>query len=209
MILICMVSVLVFLVVLMVVFKKLREKIKGILLSVKNKFIWNGLIQSLNVAYIEICISCSTQLKMTINGSEYQKPSEKNVGIAMAVFVLSVPLLFAYMIQRNSRFFLLKSSAEKMGNLYTEIDINSLGKARYWVPITFLKRVAFVVIPLFAPAGWVQMQLLLFFYPLYIALYLRLRPHRVASKRRIELINEVLILFSIYNLVLFTPFVLN
>jgi len=102
------------------------------------------------------------------------------MGIAMAVFVLLVPVLFAFKIQKNRKFLLSKAHAEKFGNLYTEIDINPDGLGRFWVPITFLKRIVFVAIPLFAPAGWVQMQLLLFFYPMYIALYLKLRPHRAA-----------------------------
>ena len=34
-------------------------------------------------------------------------------------------------------------------------------------------------------------------------------PHKVPQRRRIEIINEILILIAIYNMVLFTPFVTN
>ena len=90
-----------------------------------------------------------------------------------------------------------------------EINTSPEQLSRYWVPITFLRRIVFVAIPLFVPFGWAQMQLLLFLYPEYIVIYLSLKPHITRDRRRLELFNEVLMLCSIYNLVLFTPFMLN
>ena len=51
--------------------KRFREKIEIKLIQVKKKFMWNGLIQSIDITYIEVCMTVGTQLTMRIKGSEW------------------------------------------------------------------------------------------------------------------------------------------
>jgi len=67
--LVFVVLIIVVMLVLMVILKKLRNKIKAKLIGIKNKTFFNGIIQSLNVAYIDFCISCKNQFGMQLAGS--------------------------------------------------------------------------------------------------------------------------------------------
>jgi len=72
-----------------------RNKVKELLLSIRKKTFWNGIIQYFNVAYIEITISCLTQLVMLVNGSEYQAEADKYACLAMTAVVILIPVTFA------------------------------------------------------------------------------------------------------------------
>ena len=51
--------------------KRFREKIEIKLIQVKKKFMWNGLIQSIDITYIEVCMTVGTQFTLRRKGSEW------------------------------------------------------------------------------------------------------------------------------------------
>jgi len=73
-----------------------------------------------------------------------------------------------------------------------------------------MRRLLFVAIPFMLPKQQgIQAQMLMFWQPIYMALYLHLSPHACAGDRLMHFFNECILLVAIYNLVLFTPYVTN
>ena len=102
------------------------------------------------------------------------------------------------------------STKAKFENLYNEINTDFRGYGVYWIPITLIRRLMFVIIPMLMPLStWLQIQFLLFWHPMFVALYMHLKPHKIQTRRRIEMFNEIMILLCIYNMMLFTPFVID
>jgi hypothetical protein len=48
---------------------KYREKIREQLTELKKRFVWNGVIRSVYIAYAELCMTVATQLIMFTKGS--------------------------------------------------------------------------------------------------------------------------------------------
>ena len=64
----------VFVVLTLLIFKlvqRFRAKIEEKLNDAKKKFMWNGMIQSIDITYIEILLTVGTQFSMYLKGSEF------------------------------------------------------------------------------------------------------------------------------------------
>ena len=55
----------------MQVMRKHKEKIRQKLMGIKNNMLWNGIIQSLNISFLQTCITCASQLAMIFRNSQY------------------------------------------------------------------------------------------------------------------------------------------
>jgi len=68
-------TVLIIIVILMLIAKlllpMLRDKINTKIQAFKKKFLWNGVIRSTNISFIQVCITCGVQLKLLVKGSKY------------------------------------------------------------------------------------------------------------------------------------------
>lgn len=82
--------------------------------------------------------------------------------------------------------------------------------AVHYLPITMFRRLIFVMIPLFASQyEWMQLQIIIFLQSNYVVLYLWMNPHEDKRVFLIHLFNEEMILWCLYHMFLFSPFVNN
>lgn len=111
------------LVIAMFILRKFRDKIKGLLLKIYNKFVFNGMIRSITIMYIKLCMSFGLQLKMWQIGLKTQTDKDKAVAVSMFTAMVSYPLLCSIIL--NYKYFsrLQEENIKKrISNLYQKIS---------------------------------------------------------------------------------------
>ena len=82
--------------------------------------------------------------------------------------------------------------------------------SKYYFPISLIRRLVFVAIPkMLYNFPHLQHQVLIFLCSFYIIFYAGVRPHWDKARTRLEVFNEVMIMFSNYHAVIFSDYCTN
>ena len=75
------------------IFRKFKEKIVAKIRGILDKLIFNGIIRSATIAYIQTCMTSGEQIKLWLKGSEYSKGQERAVASIMMFLMFMIPIL--------------------------------------------------------------------------------------------------------------------
>ena len=110
--------VLILLFILAKVLKSKKEMIMEKLKKVKEDMVWNGIIKSINIAYLSICLSISISYKDT---DPSKKLSILVLGIIFSVIMiiglLALPTFVSYFSLKNSELFVEKQKEDADSNV--------------------------------------------------------------------------------------------
>jgi len=84
--------------IIMVIFKRsarLRASADRLLKQLRRKFQYNGLINSMNIAYMEALLTAATQLRLWLISSEFQEDGDKYSAAALGLVLLAAPVASA------------------------------------------------------------------------------------------------------------------
>ena len=187
--------------------KRLKAIGTKLLRKIIKKFLFNGMIRSITIAYIKLCISFGSQVKEVLRQNKEQTTSDKVIGISMFVVMFGYPFISLYaVIFFESKLDTIKVRA-RISNFYQQIDLNHGRWSLAFYTIFLIRRIVFVAIPTFIYFWpWLQLQTLLFMTSMYIVYYGGTRPHLGRQRVRLEVFNEVMTMVIHYHMVCFTDF---
>lgn len=92
--------------------------------------------------------------------------------------------------------------------MYLDVHMNKSPSTKYYLPISMLRRILFVMIPsIFYHYPFMQLQAFLVMNTCYLFWYGAARPHIDRKRIGTELFNEFMIMVFVYHLMIFTDFV--
>ena len=192
------------------IFKKYREKIMTKLRSIKDKFIWNGTIRSILIAYVKLIITVGIQIEMWLRNSKYQQTTDILVAMMITSFVVAFPVFIFVFNSKNRQRLDLPEVKAKWSNFYSELHLTRTSWTVFYLPMFLIRRIFFVMIPTFMFLHpMFQLQFLVFSSSLYVIFYESQKPHLLKSRQQLEVTNEVLIMIACYHMFLFSKFNFN
>jgi len=190
--------------------KMFRAKIEEKLDAFKKQFMWNGFIQSIDITYIEVCLTVGTQVTMQMQGSEWQDPTDLYVAIGLGIGCLLIPLIVVYWLHINHNNIMSRVYKNKYEYMYTGIhNHRSIWSKFYW-PVSLFRKIIFVSAPtIFYNYPFAQLMMLIFLSTFYILFYAGIRPHWDNNRYHLEVYNEVMIMMFNYHMMLFSDYCFN
>ena len=99
---------------------------------------------------------------------------------------------------------------DKFEYMYQGIHNGRSRWSKYYFPISLFRRLIFIATPaLLYNFPFMQLIVLIFMSSIYIIIYAGVRPHWDKQRTRLEIFNEVMIMFSNYHTVIFSDFCTN
>jgi len=187
---------------------KTADKIQDYLKKLKQKWTWNLTIRAMDISYIQVVITCGTQFSIWHSQSIYGNPDDMRWAFGLGFGVVLLPILFSKILHANGDKLQTKEVREKYNNMYLDIHMNRYSSTKYYLPISMLRRVLFVMIPsLFYQYPFLQLQVFLVMNTCYLFWYGSTRPHIDRKRIAVELFNESMIMIFVYHLMIYTDFV--
>jgi len=189
-------------------FPKTAEKILGHLKSLKQKCTWNFTIRIIDISYIQTVITCGTQFSIWYSRSIFGDVNDQRWAFGLGILVFLVPLLFTKVLHDNGDKLQTKEVRDKFQNMYLDVHMNRNTSTKYYLPISMLRRILFVMIPsIFYAYPFMQLQVFLIMNTFYLFWYGATRPHIDRKRIGTELFNEFMIMIFVYHLMIYTDFV--
>jgi len=189
-------------------FPKTAEKLANYLKQLKKNWTWNLTIRTIDISYIQTVITCGTQFTIWHSQSIFGDATDQRVAFALGVVILLVPVVFSKILYDNGDNLQTKEVRDKFYNMYLDIHMNRNKSTKYYMPISMLRRVLFVMIPsLFYQYPFLQLQSFLVMNTIYLLWYGASRPHIDRKRIAVELFNESMIMIFVYHLMIYTDFV--
>jgi len=190
--------------------KKYKEKVKEIITDQYKKWRYNQLLQSIDITYIEVVMTVGTQLTLSMKKSEWQNPMDLKIAIAMGLGVLALPIACFIWLFFNHDKIMNRSYKDKFQYMYQGIHNHRSKYSKYYWPLSLLRRIVFIAIPtIWYNYPFIQLMALILFCSFYIISYAGIRPHWDNRRTRLEIYNEMMIMFFTYHLAIFTDFCTN
>ena len=160
----------------------------------KNKFIWNGIIRSVSIAYINTVISAVVKIKEIRKCPQNATPLSVFIAFIMIALCIGYIIISLVCLVKKRQRLQEKEVKDRIGNLY--IDVTSSDDRPWsWLyyPGFLWRRVIFLMIPIiFFNLTCFQIQLLMLLNLFYVIWYFKIHPHESNLNRRMEVLNEVL-----------------
>jgi len=190
------------------VFPKTADKIKTFLKNLKQTWTWNLTIRTIDISYIQVVITVGTQFSIWYSQSIYGNVDDQKWAFGLGILVFLVPVVFSKILYQNSDKLQTKEVRDKFNNMYLDIHMNRNRSTKYYLPISMLRRILFVMIPsVFAQYPFLQLQVFLVMNTCYLFWYGASRPHIDKKRIAVELFNESMIMIFVYHLMIYTDFV--
>lgn len=190
--------------------KSFRSKIDRTIEKLKTKFRYNGMINSFNISYMESLLTVATQLRLHLTRSEFQKESDKYSAFALGLVLFSVPGFVAYWLRKNSYNIGYRSWKSQYEALYMDIHNYRNKYTKYYIVVSMVRRILFVLIPvIFQEHPAFQVQLLQVLSISYVIWYGHVRPHIFNRRVQLEMFNEAVIMCFNYHMIIFSDFCFN
>lgn len=185
--------------------KKLQSKILKKAKSVRNAFMWNGLIRTLNLTYLKqfVNFALATQI-IKFDNQDPQSSISSSLTIIIGFQLILFPFWAGYFLIKNKKELYKKKITAKYQSLYLGIKTDS--DAALLAPMFFLLRRVLFVLNATTQVGmpFIQVQILVFSNSLYIIFIGKARPHITRKSYRVELFNEFVTMIICYHLFVFT-----
>lgn len=189
-------------------FPKTAEWIKNQLKSLKQRWTWNLSIRTIDISFIQVVITCGTQFSIWHSQSIFGDVTDQRWAFGLGIVVFLVPVLFSKILYSNGDKLQTKEVRDKFNNLYLDVHMNRNPSTKYYMPISMLRRILFVMIPsIFYQYPFLQLQVFLVMNTCYLFWYGASRPHIDKKRIAIELFNESMIMIFVYHLMVYTDFV--
>ena len=127
--------------------KKHKEWIEAKLQEVKKKFMWNSLIQSIDIAYIEVLMTAGTQISMVMHLSEWQDPNDLYMAYAMGGVCLALPLFATIFLHLNHDDLMTRGYKDKYEYMYHGVHNHRSKWSKFYWPISLVRKILFVSAP--------------------------------------------------------------
>ena len=128
------------------------------------------------------------------------------IGLALSIF----PFVVCIWLHVNHNKIMNRSYKNKFEYMYKGIHNHRSKYSKFYWPISLFRRIIFIAIPtLFYDYPFLQLMSLIFFCSTYIITYAGIRPHWDKKRTRLEIYNEVMIMFFNYHMVIFTDYCTN
>ena len=168
------------------------------------------MLQSIDITFIESVMTVGAQASLYMKNSEWQKPGDAKAAVGMGAFLLLFPTWICIWLHLNHKKLMRRSYKAKFEYMYSGIHNHRSKWSKFYWPISLFRRIIFIAIPtLFFTYPFFQLQTLIFFSTIYIISYAGIRPHWDNRRTRLEIFNEVMIMFFNYHLLIFTDFCTN
>jgi hypothetical protein len=126
--------------------KKLKDKIIAKLKKIKSVFFFNGLIRSLTVAYIKMCMTNGSQVRRLIRGEELTSGELIPVG-GMIIFLFLLPYI-SFRVAKKYRPRLDEPEIKaRISNLTLDIHKFRHPYSIYYHSVFLLRRLSFILVP--------------------------------------------------------------
>jgi hypothetical protein len=128
------------------------------------------------------------------------------LGIGLVAF----PIWACVFLYLNHSKIMYRTYKDKFEYMYAGVHNHRSRWSKYYWPISLFRRIIFIAIPtLFHNYPFMQLMSLIFFCSIYLISYAGIRPHWDNRRVRLEIYNEVMIMFFNYHMVIFTDYCLN
>lgn len=130
--------------------KKYRKAILKFFKNLFNKMVFNGIIRTLTIMYIQLCMSFGLQIEEQIKGNLVQTLTDKIIAVIMFSAMFGYPI-FCWMIIKCYRKRLEEPKVNmRISNLYQDIRLRgAFTKNLIYYPLFLGRRILFVAIPTF------------------------------------------------------------
>lgn len=189
----------------------MNDKVKQLMLRLRDMIFFNFLIRCLTIAYIKMCITCGSRIKNYMVGDSKTIYSDYAIGCvlftALIVYILVSWIVIQYFKPRLDE----DRIKRRIGNFYNDLKMKlRMDSHLLYYPMFLFRRVIFVAIPTFiSKYPYYQIQILISLTTLYIIYYAGSQPHTPKERVWIEIFNEWWILVMTYHLIIFSEFVLD
>lgn len=160
-----------------------------------------------NVTFVNWALVASTHLGSFIRSETWQVGIKEGITLLLAIGVVSYPIIVWRSLLRNKLYLHSVGFYHKFKALVFEIHLTRSPSTVLFYPISLIRRLAFVVIPVVLEGrpGY-QVQCLLLLLTIYVMTYSSIRPHTRKSTTRLEVVNECCLMVCTYHLVVFSAF---
>jgi hypothetical protein len=187
---------------------EIKDKIANKLAEFKNGILFNGTIRSIDITYIQSVMTCGTQLSIYLQKSDYGIVENQKIALYIGSFLVILPLVYIVVLTIYGDKLLNKSVRNRCQNMYLDIHTFKSSSAKYYLPISMIRRILFVAIPaLLYMYPFMQLQAFLLMNTMYLMWYAYVQPHIERRRVQTECFNEFMILLFVYHLMIFTDFV--
>jgi hypothetical protein len=98
-----------------------KEKIKKMLLYLKKKLVWNGVIRANTIAYINYCIYFGAEIEQWLRHGHKMTGTPKVLAAVCFCMIILTPLVSVYILERNRPYLHQLEVREKISMLYMGI----------------------------------------------------------------------------------------
>jgi hypothetical protein len=153
-------------------------------------------------------MTCGTQLSIYLQKSDYGIVENQKIALYIGSFLVILPLVYIVVLTIYGDKLLNKSVRNRCQNMYLDIHTFKSSSAKYYLPISMIRRILFVAIPaLLYMYPFMQLQAFLLMNTMYLMWYAYVQPHIERRRVQTECFNEFMILLFVYHLMIFTDFV--
>ena len=126
----------------------------------------------------------------------------------IGIFICSLPIVYFVVLALYGEKLLNKSVRNRLQYMYLDIHTFKSTTAKFYLPISMLRRIIYVAIPTFLYMyPFMQLQAFLLMNTMYLMWYAYVRPHIEKRRVQTECFNEFMIFIFVYHLMIFTDFV--
>ena len=124
-----------------------RKRVKKQFDKIKKKLFFTGIVRSITISYVTVCLTVGKQVQLAIENSEFQKPNEQYVSLAIGVFCVLIPLVIIIFLRNNYSELDSPEMRAKYGSLYKMAPLNRDYYMVFVYPTFLIHRLIYVLIP--------------------------------------------------------------
>ena len=188
--------------------KKQSKRIEVIYERMKNKLFYNGFISLFVESYSLIAVCCLINLSY-IHFSSFGQGFHSTMCLTFTLLILFWPLHMFNILTRYFKNLQSKAFIARYGSLYEEINIEEGSRMVLIQPAFFLFRrlLLAVAVVIFDKVLIWQIMLMALQIVASVIIIGNVRPFHTNGRSKKELFNEIVLMFVMYTIICFSPFV--
>ena len=115
--------------------------------DVKKKFVFNGMVRSMLISFLQMSMGCAAQFGLFMSDSDYISGTQMGTACLMLIYVNFLPVHTARFLSKRRDLLDTPEFKAKYENLYADVHLKRSDHNIYNLPFFLLKRIAFVFLP--------------------------------------------------------------